>query len=98
MSNAVDPIGSNSICSICDSHEEFLFSNRPLHKGREPTLLICSKCTQSVLNAKAPLISGKPCSWCGGLNDTMALNEFRICIRCVDLCCQIATDSLKSET
>ena len=75
-------------CTECGAQSEHLFSNRPLHKGQEATLLICPECvaraTDDLENRGGSVAS---CHWCGRKARTAATGSGRrICVFCADLC------------
>ena len=79
------PLKETNNCTICGLPEDQLFSNRPLHKGREQTLLICPKCLD--VASRTPSTPDTLCSWCGGdLAPSAKLGDFAICTACIDLC------------
>ncbi len=75
-------------CTECGARSEHLFSNRPLHKGREATLLICPECVTGAtadLEDRAGSIAA--CNWCGRKARTAITDSARrICVHCADLC------------
>lgn len=75
-------------CSLCRNRSEQLFSNRPLHKGRERTLLICPDCLESAAASVSQADTQKgACSWCGGGERSASLPAgFSICTSCIYTC------------
>ena len=89
-------------CSICGAVTDTLASNRPLHKGRAATLLICRECVAGarMVFVDAPETTGNwrlimaDCAWCGSAGVAVSVNgDYAICEDCASIC----TDSLSDD-
>ena len=75
-------------CTECGARTDRLFSNRPLHKGQEKTLLICTGCAmRAELDVHRDAERTVRCAWCGGSSYGASTDSGReICQNCISFC------------